>query len=164
MSSKPNPLLCPDCNKVILNPDYLLSCAHLGLISWSLGSLSRVKRSTCPLCRIVCLSLQRYYQAAQNSNSKERILPEDLPVSDADEVKLHWFAEEGPSRQGAFTVTEHFKPENFICFTADSKRPRSTTALQRNDWAHIAYLRSDVQPDFDIVRLLIWMELMPDFS
>ena len=61
MSFKTNPLLCSYCNKVILDPDYLLSCVHLGTISWSLGSLSRVEPSTCPLCKIICMSLQRHH-------------------------------------------------------------------------------------------------------
>ena len=159
MSSNPNPILCSHCAKVNLNPDCLLSWAHLGLISWSLGSLERVKRSTCPLCRIVLLSLQRHHQAAQAS---KRISPEDVAVYDADEVKLHWFAEEGPSRQGAFTVTD-FEPRNFICFTADSKRPRSTNTLHRNDWASIVYLHSEVKPEFDIGRLQSWIECCDRF-
>jgi len=162
MSSQPNPSLCTHCAKVNLNPDYLLSCAHLGLISWSLGSLERVKRSPCPLCRIVLLSLQRHHQTAQNSNSKP---PKDLAVSDANEVKLHWFADQGPSRQGAFTVAEsqYSWAPNYICFTADSERPRSETALIRNDWAKIAYLHTEIEPEFDIGRLRTWIECCDRF-
>ena len=162
MSSTPNPSLCSHCTKVNLNPDSLLSCAHRGLISWSLGSLDRVKRSTCPLCRIVLLSLQRHHQAAQKSNSKP---PKDLAVSDADEVKLHWFAEEGPSRRGAFTVAEsqYSWAPNFICFTADSQRPRSELTLHRNDWASIAYLHTEIQPEFDVARLRTWIECCDRF-
>lgn len=150
MSSKPDPL-CSYCSKVILDPNHLLSCAHLGLISWCLGSIERVKRSACPLCRIVLLSLQRHHQATQ-----KQVLPEELAVSDTDEVQLHWLAEEGPSQHGAFAVTQ-FRPRNFICFTADSKRPRSLTTFHQNEWASIAYLQADVRPEFDIERLRAWI-------
>ena len=112
MSPKPDPL-CSYCSKVILDPNHLLSCAHLGLISWCLGSFEQVKRSTCPLCKIVLLSLQRHHQATQKQASP--FSPEELALSDTDEVQLHWLALGGPSQRGAFAVTQ-LRPRKFHLF------------------------------------------------
>lgn len=71
-------------------------------------------------------------------------------------MQLHWLAEDGPSQRGAFAVNR-FRPRNFICFTADSKRPRSLNAIHRNEWARIAYLQVDVRPEFDVERLRTWI-------
>jgi hypothetical protein len=150
MASKPG-LLCSYCSEVILSPNHLLGCAHLGRMSWRLGSVERVKNSACPLCRIVFLSLQRHHQAA-----RKQIPPEKLPVSDTDEVQLYWLAEEGPFQHGAFAVTT-LQPQNFICFTADSERPRPSLMLHRNEWASIAYLQPDIKPEFNIERLQTWI-------
>lgn len=122
-----NPL-CDCCAKVPLrDPKSATDSAK----AWSLGSGLRIKKSGCPLCKVVVKAFQTHYQMDPRADG--------YPLSLYSDVSITWLTDGGPERRSSFGISafrslmhlEHHVPV-WICVApsmTDPQRPLARVLL-----------------------------------
>jgi Heterokaryon incompatibility protein (HET) len=127
--------LCDFCIRVPLDPQKLSFTS-----TFTLGSLSWIKDSRCPFCRLLNLVYYEDYRTGSGISRNSRY---------TEPIILCWAGASGPGKRGAFYVASC--PEQWICFAG-----KSDTNTFVND---ACFLRPLLHSDLDISRIARWISI-----
>ncbi|KAK5654331.1 hypothetical protein OQA88_7509 [Cercophora sp. LCS_1] len=135
-------MLCEYCVKIPLDPWALRALPEYET-SWSLGSGSRVKESSCPLCKLV----KSIFFADQKYGGNDWTTQS---LADAPEVVLDWYNDGGQSRRGAFTVES--VNQHYLCFGSGGEAAvkAASTKIAAFNVDDAFYLRPGIRPRISI--------------